>query len=407
MMIIPDINIPTTSKPILEQSMLDVANKRRTNIFNWKGQFTPDFVSYLIKIYAKDGYTIADPFSGSGTVLIESSRKGYSCIGFEINPSAYFMSCFFKYSTLSYEERNRLYNRISTFITPIAKEIKNSDMVYTENSNYRESYKSLLNLSLKIARNAETEFLPFLINVLFLCEKDKKMRMIDSFRKNFSFIRNEFLFLPPTEGSINIHLSDARNISSLYRNAIDLIITSPPYINVFNYHQNYRGIIECFNYDVLKVAVSEIGSNRKNRSNRFKTVVQYAEDMGQVLFEAMCSLKVNGLMIFVVGRESMVRKTRFYNSKIITDLVASIPSLVVESCDTRSFCNRYGKDIKEDILIIRKCSDSFNICPKQKFKDIGLHHISQAKEYVSDDLQADLQAVLSEQETIIESPIYI
>ena len=54
-------------------------------------------------------------------------------------------------------------------------------------------------------------------------------------------------------------------------------------------------------------------------------------------------------MIFVVGRESMVRKTPFYNSRIIQDIVNVIPSLRIENISERKFENRYGENIHEHI----------------------------------------------------------
>jgi len=32
----------------LDREKLDVVNKKRSNIFGWRGQFTPDFVEYLL-----------------------------------------------------------------------------------------------------------------------------------------------------------------------------------------------------------------------------------------------------------------------------------------------------------------------------------------------------------------------
>ncbi|OQY56938.1 MAG: hypothetical protein DRR08_04130 [Candidatus Parabeggiatoa sp. nov. 2] len=88
-----------------------------------------------------------------------------------------------------------------------------------------------------------------------------------------------------------------------------MIFTSPPYINVFNYHQNYRAIIESLNIDILRVAQSEFGANRKHRSNRFKTVVQYCLDMSKAIESFWLALKPAGKMILVMGRESKVRWT--------------------------------------------------------------------------------------------------
>ena len=201
------------------------------------------------------------------------------------------------------------------------------------------------------------------------------------------------------------NLGDARSLGLRYKNLVDLVITSPPYINVFNYHQNYRGIVECFGYDILKVASSEIGSNRKHRSNRFKTVVQYAIDMGHTLFNTSMALKQNGRMIFVVGRESMVRKTPFYNSRIIEDIVEAIPSLQIESINERQFGNRYGECIKEDIITIVKHGEDADI-DLAVFEQIGMNHIKNALLYADSDLECDLRSILNKKEIIVESPIY-
>lgn len=32
----------------LDRQKLDVVNKTRSNIFGWRGQFTPEFVAYLL-----------------------------------------------------------------------------------------------------------------------------------------------------------------------------------------------------------------------------------------------------------------------------------------------------------------------------------------------------------------------
>ncbi len=63
----------------------------------------------------------------------------------------------------------------------------------------------------------------------------------------------------------------------MQENQIDFVITSPPYINVFNYHQNYRQSAEILGWDLLKIAKSEIGSNRANRGNRFYTIIQFPQ----------------------------------------------------------------------------------------------------------------------------------
>ena len=390
---------------VLEQNKLDVVHKQRSNFFNWKGQFTPEFIEYLLDCYANENSIVADPFSGSGTVLSEAIRKNMSCIGFEVNPSAFFMSKFYEYAMYGDEERHRLYNELRTAIGHYVMGIPENLMVYVDSLDYRVSYANLINFATYVAQNIDGKLIPFMINVLFLCEKDKKLPLRESLIRNIIYIRDLFFSLPSAKKSVIANLGDARSLGLHYKNLVDLVITSPPYINVFNYHQNYRGIVECFGYDILKVASSEIGSNRKHRSNRFKTVVQYAIDMGHTLFNTSMALKQGGRMIFVVGRESMVRKTPFYNSRIIEDIVEAIPSLYIESVNERQFGNRYGECIKEDIITIMKHGEDTNI-DLAVFEQIGMNHIKNALSYADSELEGDLLAILSKKEIVVESPIF-
>ena len=390
---------------VLEQNKLNVVHKQRSNFFNWKGQFTPEFIEYLLDCYANENSIVADPFSGSGTVLSEAIRKNMSCIGFEVNPSAFFMSKFYEYAMYDAEERHRLYNELRTTIGHYVMGIPENLMVYVDSLDYRISYANLINFATYVAQNIDGKLIPFMINVLFLCEKDKKLPLRESLIRNIIYIRDLFFSLPSAKKSVIANLGDARSLGLQYKKLVDLVITSPPYINVFNYHQNYRGIVECFGYDILKVASSEIGSNRKHRSNRFKTVVQYAIDMGHTLFNTSMALKQGGRMIFVVGRESMVRKTPFYNSRIIEDIVEAIPSLYIESVNERQFGNRYGECIKEDIITIVKHGEDANM-DLAVFEQIGMNHIKNALLYADSELEGDLLAILCKKELIVESPIY-
>jgi len=49
--------------------------------------------------------------------------------------------------------------------------------------------------------------------------------------------------------------------------------------------------MEALSWNVLKVAKSEIGSNRKHRSNRFLTVIQFCLDIAQTFNEMVRVLK--------------------------------------------------------------------------------------------------------------------
>ena len=389
----------------LSQEKLDVINKTRSNIFDWRGQFTPELIEYLLSVFSKPGDVVADPFSGSGTVLLESIRCGYDALGFEINPSAFYMSKFFEYCKLTLSKREELITELRELVGYNIKNMNSDKMVYTKDNDYRTAYVELLDFAKYCNSVIPNHLLPFVINVLFMCEKDKKMSLKASLVENINSLESLLFSLPKTNNKSEANWSDARCISEKYNEKIDIIITSPPYINVFNYHQNYRGIVECFNYNLLNVANSEIGSNRKNKQNRFKTVVQYAIDMGHVLQSCTSSLKTGGVMIWIVGRCSNVRKVPFYNSNIISDLVNIIPGLQLEQISQRQFGNRFGEKIIEDIIIVKKTSNVAFVPLSNTFEAIGIRHLEKALPYVEEKDKADIEVLINKHNTVIESPI--
>jgi hypothetical protein len=138
---------------------------------------------------------------------------------------------------------------------------------------------------------------------------------------------------------------------------VGFVITSPPYINVFNYHQNYRRSVEVLGWDLLRVARSEIGSNRANRGNRFSTVVQYCLDIAAVLQEISRVLHTRGRAVFVVGHESKVLGVPFYNADIIQQIATASGLFEVTLRQKRVFTNRFGEAIREDVLNLVKSSN--------------------------------------------------
>ncbi|UBZ05491.1 site-specific DNA-methyltransferase [Salegentibacter mishustinae] len=389
---------------ILDQEKLDVKTKKRANLFNWRGQFTPEFVEYILQsTNLKPGAFIADPFTGSGTVLIESAVLSYNSVGFEINPAAYQMAKFYEYSKLNLNERQDLLFSVANKLEVIQSQL-NGQLVASDSKDYRESYKNFLEVSVRIKEACSEEDNSFFLNMLFASEKDKNLSIKKSLSKSFHFFEKALMNLPYSETNITVHNSDARLIGELYENAIDLILTSPPYINVFNYHQNHRAITESFDYNVLNVAHSEFGSNRKNRGNRLLTVVQYCLDMEASLNSFWKSLSPEGKIIMVVGRESNVRKTPFYNGNIVLELAQTMGGFKNITKNERSFSNKFGKRIIEDILIFEK--DSIQKPSINNAQEIAKNHILEAKKVAPNEVQNDFEDVLKKINIVKPSPIY-
>lgn len=312
------------------QNLLNIQEKEKSNNFTWKGQFSPQFVSTILDNYTKIGDRVLDPFSGSGTVMAECISKNLDCIGVELNPAAYYMSAFYEISNLETTERDVLLSNVFERVKLI------TNMETLEN----QIRKNLKNFHLE--RN---------IFDLFVVLLDIYNNDIDSSR--VSKIWNDIVELANnismTTTKVKAIKGDIRT-SNIEENSIDLVFTSPPYLNVFNYHQNYRRSVELLGYDILKIAKTEFGSNRKNRGNRYLTIIQYFVDMALTISVLSNFLKKTGRLIFVIGRQSRVLGIDFSNTEIIYRICKEIFGIKLCLRQERYYKNRFGQIIFEDIL---------------------------------------------------------
>ncbi len=316
----------------IPQSELNIDIRTRTNLFAWNGQFSPQFVEVELTKYTKDGYFVLDPYLGSGTVLYECARKGISAYGVELNVSAYSMAKMYELSCLNIDERSQLVCEVEQII----QDVSNSDK-YLE---------GIVNESINNENQRIKEILTALIIIMDIYNKEVTIELLIS---KWNSLKDIILKLPKTQTVIRAENGDSRNIA-LKDNCVDMILTSPPYINVFNYHQKYRASVEKLGYDVLDIAKSEIGANRKHRGNRLYTVVQYCIDIALSLKEAKRVCRNNARMIYVVGRESTVLGYTFCNSELVYNLGMQIFGFDFDIRQERVFKNRYGQMIYEDII---------------------------------------------------------
>jgi DNA modification methylase len=393
----------TMNAQILDQSRLNVIEKRRSNIFNWRGQFTPQFIEYLLDVFAAPGQYVIDPFCGSGTVLLEAALKNLPAAGCEINPAAYAMAKFMALSNLPSSARIDTFERVQNVVLRLSGTYHDMPLFETHDD-FRQRYKNLLEFAkdLFAAVDNKRETLLALV-VLMRAESCGRGDLISAIRKACVTVKEDLLGLPNSKTPIEVELCDARLTHCRFRAIGELIITSPPYINVFNYHQNYRAILEVLGIDLLKVAESEIGSNRKNRANRFRTVIQYTLDMEQCLASFALTLKRHGTLILVVGHQSNIRGIPFSNSSILRDLAASLRCFESEGERHRVFTNRFGQAIREDIILLRNRGTEPSIGSAHSISE---KHLKNALNIATGDPRNDIFNALSELPAIKQSPLF-
>jgi 16S rRNA G966 N2-methylase RsmD len=385
-------------------TQLNVEHKTLSHPFLWRGQFTPELIDYFLDIHAKPHFLVGDPFSGSGTVLLECSKRGIHALSCEINPSAYAMSKFFEIGPLSFSEKWQLCQDINALTSAIT--LPQSPLYQKESaSNYRLAYHNLIQFAqntLQATMSQQKQV--FLLNILFKMENYKKLTLDQAWHKAYNEISSFLFSLPESQAKISARLCDARQLDQAIARQLDLIITSPPYINVFNYHQNHRLIMELLDFDLLKVAQSELGANRKHRNNRFLTVIQYCLDMAQSLNAMYRALSQKGQAIMIIGRESNVKKTAFYNGELIKDLCQKTGIFRLIHQNERHFRNKFGTMIYEDILVLQPNTEVENT--DEIARTVALAHLKDAMNRAPIESQDDLVKAINAVHKVTASPIF-
>lgn len=328
----------------LSASVLNIEAKSRSNLFPWRGQFSPQLVESLLRAYAPFRATVLDPFMGSGTVLVEAARLGLSAYGCEVNPAAYLLARVYEFCSLPAPERRELLDASESVLRHVRPSAFELPLFRSELS--RDPTPRALASWIPDAVDPRVRTL---LEAFVVLLDDENSVDDNSYARKWTAVRNIVAGLPHSNLGVRALLGDARALD-LPDSSVDFVLTSPPYINVFNYHHNFRAGVELLGWKPLVVARSEIGSNRKFRQNRFLTVVQYCIDMALALSELSRVCRQEARVIFVLGRVSNVHKTPFFTSDILKRLAADVVGMRLHQQQERVFVNRFGQRIYEDIL---------------------------------------------------------
>lgn len=394
----PDFDGVPVDRTTVAQTLLNIDNKRRGNPLPWNGQFSPELVEALLRAYAPRNGLVLDPFSGSGTVLCEAGSLGLPATGTEINPAAFKMSQIYCLINVTVAERKRmtdevdraLYHNLTHEALPLFTE--------SGNDGPNDMKASLVEIYGQFDGLATQSLFEALIVLLDFYKGVSEEKVFATWARLKSLV----LRLPESGEPIRLLNCDARTLP-LESGAADFVVTSPPYINVFNYHQQYRRSAEALGWNLLKVAPAEIGSNRKHRQNRFLTVIQYCLDMADVLGEIKRVCKHGARAIIVVGRESNVRKTRFFNGEIVASLATRCAGFSFVTRQERGFVNRFGEQIFEELLHFDVSANAKNC---DEAPQVARAALEKARRRVPEESRRDLEEALAQLDHVDHSPIF-
>jgi len=381
----------------IPQDRLNLVTRTRTSVLPWRGQFSPELIDVFLDTYADARETVLDPFVGSGTTLIECGRRGRPAFGVDVNPAAIYSARTAELMNLTRAQRHAVFQDVEECLRAEIGALRTPDLFTPTADPDGATTDATARLAALFAeRLRERAHRTVLANVLMQAMGDTgSQATADQLFRAFTGYQTLCERLPHSEHPLHAWEADARKLP-LPSATADVIVTSPPYINVFNYHQNYRKAMELLGYEPLTAARSEIGANRKHRQNRFLTVVQYCLDMLDALKEARRVLRPEGRVIVVVGRESNVLGRAFENGRAVYSVAVGGAGFRLLRRHERVFVSRFGPRVYEDILVLQvdaadKCRD--DVIARQVARYLLERALDQADGDVRRSIEAALQSV--------------
>jgi len=275
---------------IIKENQTRSVNQYLTHwIYPYKGKFHPQMIRALLNIIGlKEGNTVFEPFSGSGTTALEAQLLGINFVGIDISPLCIIQGRVKTESIHVLDEILRIKEEVISKFEP---------NLFSLETNYYEIIEGL---------SSDERVRNFYKMTRLLAVSDNSRRKRD-FRT--SFIKNLNLMICSTKdfvgiterlniklGNVEIKIGDSRDIK-LSDSSIDGIITSPPYSIALDYVQNDVHSFKDLGYDVFKMKNDFIGVRGIGKSR----VELYNEDMKKSYSEMFRILKPNKYAVIVIG----------------------------------------------------------------------------------------------------------
>jgi site-specific DNA-methyltransferase (cytosine-N4-specific) len=369
------------------------------NFHPFSGKFIPQIPNLFIRQLSREGDTVFDPFCGSGTTLAEAKLLGRHSVGVDIHPLGVFMSKV-KTKKIAVEELNRIpallnliekrldrfyaqHYKESTLLGYMDNELSKENFSYTipEFPNRDHWFQSHVLHELSIIKNSiiqqvtNQDFRDFLLLafssiIVPVSNQDSETRYA-AIEKDippkhtFSLFKNKLLDMSERMKKFNIEASncrtevyfeDCREMNFLPENSVDLIVTSPPYPNTYDYYLYHKLRMFWLEMDWERAKFNEIGSRLRHSSQK-ENIESYIQDMKKCFERFGRILKPEKPFIIVVG-DSVIRKKLLKADEIIGELAEKTSFKVLDevqynlSYASKTFNPAFRNKSKQEHIIL-------------------------------------------------------
>ena len=287
----------------------------------YPARFIPQIPLTFIKLFTKEKETVLDPMCGCGTTLVEAFLNNRNSIGNDFNPLATLIT---KVKTTLIDE-----NEFKYFNKKLAVMKRYLDLDYRKvdvrinnlpNRKVSKIFNRVVISKLESIRETLLEVRDEEHNNLFdfgrvalsstiwsLLETGNGIDVDDMFLKKIKSMQHEINKMSKIIKAIpkvRVICGDARKLE-VEPSSIDLIVTSPPYVNALDYYRvhMYNMLWLGMDFDLFKK--HEIGGHSHFIMNRFRLLSEYLGDMLRSMIEMNRVLKKDKLCVIVVGNSSL------------------------------------------------------------------------------------------------------
>lgn len=307
----------------------------------YPAKFIPQIPRKAIATWTAEGDLVYDPFCGCGTSLLEASLMGRPSVGTDNNSVAVLVS---KAKTNQYTQRDLAC--IRAFGSALAEKMSGSTAgreLIPDNKNVPYWFSEEVMRSLAALRGcilAEPEpartlllavFSSIIVRVSFqdsdtrYAKVKRTVKPSDVQRLFAAKLTDVLTTLPDAmlrrRSPVTVYHADARAVPLIASNSVSLVITSPPYLNAYDYHKYHRQRLHWIGGDVDFARDMEIGSHDEfTRPN--STPDSFFEDMNKCFSEWSRVLRYGGKCLVLIG-DAIVNKQSVAVGDTFVDMMRS------------------------------------------------------------------------------------
>lgn len=352
--------------------------------------FNPQIPRKAMKWFTSEGDIVLDPFCGSGTTLVEAKLGNRNSIGIDVNPLACLIT---KVKTTAIRDKKllecfNLLNRIkmninavhgqltlsedeTLFLQPGIPEFRNRDYwfkphVLEELGIIKAHILSLENEDLKDF--CSVAFSSIVVKVSNQQHETRYKRVDKSIKpyETYEIFKSKLVQMIKEMKTFNraaypskcdVYCEDLRHSVAIEDDEVDLIVTSPPYLNAWDYNLYQRFRFFWLDFDHRKFRDLEIGAHLKH-SYIDNSIKKYADDMSLCLKQMFRMLKKSAVCCIVIG-EAFVQGRRVDVPQILIDEAVDL-GFDLEKIYTKEVLGphfsqgRSAENKSESIIFLRK-----------------------------------------------------